>query len=346
MRLRPPTGAAKRAGPEATSHGLAATTRAMSLGLWVLIGLAALGGLKGFLAGPARASAPVAKPPAPTVGPQGFAELFVSTYLGAGQGTEDSLRPFYPQAVEFRDVRPGVLYAARTTTLDARPVGERYWSVTVAADVLSVAADGYHPVGTRFYQVGVAGSPDGGYVATSLPAQVPAPLVARLPDLEVGTLEDVNPDDAVAEAVSRFAAAFLTGNGELVRYVAPTANLRPVQPAPFTGVRLTRLGARVLPGPDKAQQVVAEFRATDAAGRVELLQYALELAQRSGRWEVRALLPAPPLVRPATATSTTAGADLGTTTTPSSTTPSTTTTTTTVPTTSTTRPSQATRVNP
>lgn len=339
MRLRPPTaGAARKAlRPDATSHGLAATTRAMTLGLWVLVGLAALGGLKGFLAGPARAAAPVAKPPAPTVGPQGFAELFVATFLGAGQGTEDSLRPFYPQGAELRDVRPGVLYAARTTTLDAHAVGERYWSVTVAADVLSTSTEGYRPVGVRFYQVGVAGSPDGGFVATSLPAQVPAPIVARPPDLEVGSMEDPDPDDAVAEAVTRFAAAFLTGNGELVRYVAPTANLRPVQPAPFSAVRLTRMGTTVLPGPDKAQQVVAELRATDASGRVQFLQYALELAQRSGRWEVRAMLPAPSLNRPATATSTTAaGGALAVATTTTST-PSTTSSTTPASSTTTTR---------
>ena len=295
--------------PEATtSHGLASTTRAMHLGLWALLALAALGGLRALVAPAARAAPPAPKPPAPTVGAEGFAELYVAAFVAAGQGTEDSLRPYFPQTVELRDVRPGALYVARTATVEARSVGERYWAVTVAAEVLSSGADGYRPLGTRFYQVGVAGSADGGLVATSLPAQVPAPPGAKPPPLEAGSLEDPRPDDAVSEAVTRFAQAFLTGAGELVRYVAPDANLRPVQPAPFTSVRLTRIGARDMPGPDKAQQVVAELRATDSAGRVEFLQYALELAQRAGRWEVRALLPAPPLSRPAATTSTTADA--------------------------------------
>lgn len=352
MRSRP-KGRATDALADQSSAGMASTTRAMSVGLWVLVGLAALGGLKGLLASPAHAAAPAPKPPAPTTGPQGFAELFVATYLGAGQGTEDVLQPFCGQTPELRDVRPGVLYVARTATLDARSAGERYWSVTVAADVLSTAADGYHPVGTRFYQVGVAGSPDGGFVVPDcMPTQVPAPLVARAPDLEAGTLEDPNPDDAVAEAVTRFAAAFLTGNGELVRYVAPNANLRAIQPAPFTTVRLSGLAALVLPGPDKAEQVVAQLRATDGAGRVTFLQYALELAQRSGRWEVRSLLPAPPLSRPPAAAPTTiGGGDLtGVTTTapqlaPSSTSSTSSTTTTTVPTT-TTRPNPGARTTP
>jgi hypothetical protein len=295
-----------------TSGGLASATRLLHMGLWALVVLGGLGGLKSLVTPAARAAAHPPKAAAPTVGPEGFAELYVATYLSAGEGTEASLRPFYPEAVELREVTSGALYAARTTTVEATAMGERYWSVTVAADVLSSDADGYRPLGNRYYQVAVAGSPNGGFVAASLPAQVPAPLVARPPALGTGSMESPRPGDAVAEAVTRFAAAYLTGNGELVRYTAPDSNLEPVQPAPFTGVRLTRLGSRPLSGPDTgAQQVLAELRATDAAGRVAFLQYALELAPRAGRWEVRAVMPAPPLAAPATDTSTTAAGRAG-----------------------------------
>ena len=41
--------------------------------------------------------------------------------------------------------------------------------------------------------------------------------------------------------------------------------------------------------------VAVVVRATDMAGRAQILEYALVVEQRDGRWEVSELLPAPPL---------------------------------------------------
>jgi hypothetical protein len=285
-------------------------TRLATFGLWALVAVAALSGCGSFLTRPKPTPATV-KVPAPTVGPEGFAELYVSTFLESGEGDEGRLRAFYPGPLQLRDVIPGSLYVARTTTVEAKEVARRYWSVTVAAEVLIPEGSGYRRAGTRFYQVGVAGADVAAYVATSLPGEVPPPATLRVPPLEVGTLERVRPADPVAGAVERFAAAFLAGDGELVRYVAPDAPLRAVSPPPFVAVKVTDLAVHDVVGPPAAKEVLAAVRATDSAGRVQILHYSLELAERSGRWEVAKLLPGPPLQGPAEATTEPAGPSIG-----------------------------------
>lgn len=320
-------------------------TRLATFGLWGLIAVAVLAGCAAFATRPTSTGAPKVKLPTPTVGPEGFAELYVSTFLESGEGDEARLRAFYPGSVQLRDVIPGSLYVARTATVGAKEVARRYWAVTVAAEVLIPEGSGYRRSGTRFYQVGVAGAETAGYVATSLPAQVPPPATLRMPALELGSLERVRLGDPVADAVERFAAAFLAGDGELVRYVAPDAPLRALSPPPFVAVKVTDLATHDEPGPPAKKQVLAAVRATDSAGRVQILQYSLELAQRSGRWEVAELLPGPPLQQPSAPPSTPDGSSEATG--PSIGAPATTparggatTTTAAAATTSTTRPSQ------
>ncbi len=102
-----------------------------------------------------------------------------------------------------------------------------------------------------------------------------------------GTVIDViNP-----EAFER--AAFLTGDGELARYTAPSSQIVAVQPAPFTHVEILHAG--LVNTPDGHQQVAVVVRATDTDDRVQVLEYALVVEQRDGRWEVSELLPAPSL---------------------------------------------------
>lgn len=276
-----------------------ATTRLATFALWALVGLGALGGTLAFISRPSSAAArPLVEAPVSTVAAEGFAELFVAAYLSAGEGSEETLRPFYPELVDMRGVTAGSRYAARTVTVDTQVAGERYWSVTVAADVL-VSGEGstFQRAGTRFFQVGVAQAapPSRNLAATSLPAEVPAPVAVSSIRLDLESLERPRSDDAVAVAVQRFAAAFLAGEGELVRYVAPGSTLRAVRPAPFTTTEVTRLASRDGEVAAGTKQVLAEVRGTDAGGRSQILHYSLELAQREGRWEVTEMLPGPPL---------------------------------------------------
>jgi hypothetical protein len=49
---------------------------------------------------------------------------------------------------------------------------------------------------------------------------------------------------------------------------------------------------------DGLTDVAVAVRATDSAGRAQLLEYALVVGQRDGRWEVSEMLPAPTLATP------------------------------------------------
>lgn len=282
-------------------------TRLATLALWALVVFGALAGFAALAGGSGAAPpTPVVEATSSSVGPEGFAELYVAAWLEAGEGEEEALKALYPDAPPMRDVDAGSTYAARTATVAAEDLGEGYWSVTVAAEVLVAVVDeaaspqdepgaaGYRRHGAHFYRVGVVDD-DGRYVATSLPAEVPAPSLAEVPPLAGLGLERPKADDPIATAVGQFLAAYLAGEGEIERYITPGAPVRSVDPAPFSAVEVTRLARGEPDGPEAPIVVRAEATATTAAGGVQILHYALELSERQGRWEVRQVLPAVPL---------------------------------------------------
>ena len=281
-------------------------TRMATVGLWALVVTGALAGFVA-LAGASRVSPPpVAEGSESSVGAKGFAELYVAAWLDAGEGEEDGVRALYPDAPALRDVDAGSMYAARTATVAAEDLGEGYWSITVAAEVLVAVVEeaassqdepgaaGYRRHGTHYYRVGVLAIDDG-HVATSLPGEVPAPALAEAPRLAGLGLERPKPDDPIATAVRQFLAAYLTGQGEIERYITPGAPIQAVQPAPFAGAEVTRLALAAPTDPGAPTVVRVETAATTAAGAVQILHYALELSERQGRWEVLQVLPAAPL---------------------------------------------------
>jgi hypothetical protein len=190
-------------------------------------------------------------------------------------------------------VAAGQLYVARTATVDATLVGDRYWAVTVAVELLEAVKGAFRPLGTRYFAVGIR-MDAGRLVATSLPAAVPAPATAALPRLAVATMAVPQPGDPVADTVSHFLAALLTGQGELDRYVDPASGLAAITPPPFAALRVRQLGQRTLDGHRRLVRV--EAAAVDAAGHATVLAYALELEQADGRWEVVRLDRAAPLL--------------------------------------------------
>jgi hypothetical protein len=267
--------------------------RLATVGLWLLVAGGAVGGIGSMAAKSSAAPTTAAKPMAPTADVEGFAQLYVSAYLEAGQGTEDSLKPFYPGTVDLGQVQAGQFYVSRTVSLGARTIGPDYWSVTVAADLLGARDGRYQPLGLRFYSVGVVRTDDA-FVATSVPSEVPAPTIAELPALRAGT-PTFPKDDPVTQAMDRFFQAFLADQGEVDRYTAPGSGIRAVRPAPFSSVSLELVGLSPTDTSQTAYLAQVELRGTDPDGRQQILDYSLELDQRAGLWEVSRLLPAPPL---------------------------------------------------
>ncbi|WP_406451549.1 conjugal transfer protein [Streptomyces sp. NBC_00876] len=340
-------------GWQQTTVKMAGITKLITFGVWALI-LAgpAIGVFAVAVAGSSKAAPPTTASqtqgqPSAT-GPAGFAELYLTAYLAAGEGTEDDLTPFYSEPVALAN-EPGSRHATSTTTVAAEQVSKGYWAVTVAARISAKNKAGKTiDQGLHYFRVGVqvSGSPEAGgtakpatpatptgtagsakptatagspkpsgsagtdnpsalYAATSLPAEVNAPTSAAHGDLAYGSDLGVNENDPVADTVSRFFAAYLTGQGELNRYVAPGLEVAAIVPAPYKSTLVTGLQDdqdktdsnaedTTVPADGTKRHVLVSVSAT-TDGQDYLLTYALTLSTRDGRWEVAAVDTAPVL---------------------------------------------------
>jgi hypothetical protein len=273
-------------------------------------------------------------------GAAGFATLFVAQYLRAGEGDQDKLAAYYPAAAELQlEGEPGRRHGEQLTVVRLRQTDPDVWSVTVAARIVSdteptaketkaadtaagdsrpsaaeAAADSIH-----YFQVPVAVGPAGGgatgYTALSMPAEVAAPARIKAPDLIYGPEQPAVSSDPRTEAVTQFLLAYLTGSGELDRYLAPGTKLTAITPAPYAGVAVDQMrieGAQgtepvsTVPKDGTRSRLVVTVRATDPDKVRVPLSYALTLKARAGRWEIAALDGAPSPALPAQAAPTTA----------------------------------------
>ena len=227
---------------------------------------------------------------------EGFAELFIAAYLGAGENSTDVLIPFL-DGVALDGVESGSWSATRTTSLGAQEISPGYFAVVVAAEIVATSSGtdeqpAWVPAGTRYFSVGVTETTIGWAVA-GLPPLIPPLATTAAPELLVGRFDGLDGAPGLEEMLPRFLAAFLTGVGELNRYASPSSPIVAVQPPPFADVEVLRTGLSETP--DGLTEVAAVVRATDADGRTQILEYALVVEQRDERWEVSRLLPAPPL---------------------------------------------------
>jgi hypothetical protein len=313
----------------ARGRSLTASTRMVTYGLFGAVALGLVLAILAF-ARPAPRPAPV-KIPEPTVAAEGFAQLFVATWLVAQPG--DSLAPFYPGRMDFGSrtplpsaALPPALKVLRTASIEASELNPGYWSITVGAQVQ--AGDGVPD--NRFYRVAVLRTRIGAYVAAALPSEVAGPLGAKAPNLAVGSGDHPEANDPVAVSVSQFLGALLAGKGDLTRYMAPGSTVKAISPVPFTAVEVTDIASRKLGGDANHIEVDAAAVAVDAGGRLASLTYPLELTKSEGRWEVVRILSGPSLasqqpdLSPATTVPTPTTLPLPSTA-PSSSTPSTTT---------------------
>lgn len=219
----------------------------------------------------------------------------------------------------------------------AREVRPGYWSITVSGlvhpadnetddDAKTDAAqdDDANGVGTarvRYWRVGVLAQGDAtaggtgdnshqssavrGYIATSLPAMVAAPTRTAAPQDAYVTAVDGAPG-AVGGSVAEFIELYLTGQ-ELDRYLAPGIRITAPRPAAYLDAEVVRLAAagtgvdltaNATPADGDQIRVLATVQPYTDAGAAPLLQYALKLTGRAGRWEVAGLDPAPLLQKP------------------------------------------------
>ena len=274
------------------------TIRAVQLILWLLV---VSGPVVGVMVASRLASigdrldglaaAATVEVPSDTSGVEGFAELFIASYVGAGQDSTDSLDPFM-DGVALDGVATGSWSAISTVSLGADELSPGYFAVAVAAQLIATDPESdRRPVGVRYFSVGVAETATG-WVVTGPPALISAPSQAPTPEVLVDRFDGLADTPGLDEMLPRFLAAYLTGVGELPRYTSPSSLLAAVQPPPFTEVEVLRSGLAETPD---GTEVAVLVKATDSDGRTQILEYALTVEQRDGRWEVSELLPAPSL---------------------------------------------------
>ncbi|MGX4695527.1 conjugal transfer protein [Streptomyces sp. JNUCC 63] len=241
------------------------------------------------------AAAPATKPTAvrtatAATDPGGYAQVFIGAWLRSDANDETSAQARLAQSmapdVELPDPAADAQSAPQlVTAVRSAQRGTGAWTVTVAAQ--------YGNGSVRYYAVPVASDSTGSsFTVTGAPAVVAGPARAEAPKSSYAVTV---PEGDLSSAVGEFLTAYLTGAGEVDRYLAPGVKLTAVSPAPYTAVSVQQVSAieeaaaaEQVPADGTKVRVLASVEARDATGRWPLA-YELTLKARSGRWEVAAL---------------------------------------------------------
>lgn len=224
--------------------------------------------------------------------PGGYAQLFVSVWLRSSADDSTSAQARLAQSmapdIELPAPAPAAGAQSKPESVTAVRSAQREggtWSVTVAAQY----ADG----SVRYYAVPVAADPVAtSFTVTGAPGVVAGPARTEVPKSSYGVTV---PEGDLSSAVGEFLAAYLTGAGEVDRYLAPGVRMSAVSPAPYTTVSVQQVSAveeaaaaGKVPSDGTKVRVLVQVEARDSGGRWPL-GYELTLKARSGRWEVAAL---------------------------------------------------------
>ncbi|MGW7369439.1 conjugal transfer protein [Streptomyces sp. NPDC054841] len=227
---------------------------------------------------------------ADTADPAGYAQLFVSAWLrsSADDATSAQARLAQSMAPDVELPDPAAGAQSKPESVMAVRSGQREggtWSVTVAAQ--------YSDGRVRNYAVPVAADRAGSsFTVTGAPGVVTGLARAEAPKSPYGVTVT---DGDVTSAVGEFLSAYLTGTGEVSRYLAPGVKLSAVTPAPYTTVTVQQVlaveaaaAAEQVPADGTTVRILTQVEARDQDGQWPL-GYELVLKARSGRWEVAAL---------------------------------------------------------
>ncbi len=298
------TGAVGRANSgEALLRQMAARRRRDNIVVIVLAVLAVLGG------GHAVYSffAPAPKPPGDeamvTVTgharlASSFAEDFVVAYLSAGTGQRESLSRYIDgvQQISLPKVGqqvddPIVVYVSRTLAAGNMEV----WTVTVSVHV----GRGQAHTPRQYYRVPVSVS-EGSLRALTLPAVVEPPRVGA--DLAQAYSAPCGEETAFTQVATGFLTAYLTGSGDVARYVTVDSGISALRPAPFTELSAVTVTAEdaTCGSAGTTARILATVTPESGTGTAPSLAYPMTMVRGEGQWQVRALETVPALKEPLT----------------------------------------------
>jgi hypothetical protein len=229
-----------------------------------------------------------------TIAVAGWAERVITAYT---EGDIDTVRANFPTISDRQlDALPTpTTEPARISTVAVDQIADEEWAVTVA--VYPRREDPTTPA-VRHLQLAVHGAGTS-WAALSLPAEVGAWAPADAPELAYASRRLA--DSPLTEAVQGWAAAYLVGDGELDRYLAPETTHPPITMA-HTAVEVEGVyaaqeqedAANAPPGDGDTVSVLVDLAITTTDGQTWPMSYALELTSRSQRWEISAVA-TPPL---------------------------------------------------
>ncbi|MCC9690208.1 conjugal transfer protein [Streptomyces althioticus] len=247
--------------------------------------------------GPATARAAAPNKPAPvhtaavTADPAGYAQVFIDAWLRSSADEAGSAQARLAQSLAPDVALPEPAADAQSKLRSVTAVrsvqrGGDAWAVTVAAQ--------YTDGTVRYFAVPVAADARGAsFAVTGAPGAVAGPARAAVPASPYTV--HVPSDGALSSTVGEFLGAYLTGTGEVDRYLAPGVKLTPVSPVPYSAVVVREVSAveeaaaaGQVPADGTKVRVQVQAEARDGAGRWPQA-YELALTARSGRWDVAAL---------------------------------------------------------
>jgi hypothetical protein len=228
-----------------------------------------------------------------------YALAFVTSWLAATREQPGDLGSY----IDVRQVEKSLseeAWAYRDAAIASVDVAEDAGSATVivAANVRETKFDddgeGVDVWPRRYFQVAVV--LDGASLrAQTLPTPVAAPEQAEAPATRYN--EILTTADPAGAAVVEFLTAYLTGTGDITRFISPDATIRPVQPALFVQLQPEEIrsdeAAEESPRDGDTLHVIATVNAANVDSRVLTTSYALTIVARAGRWEVASIDTAP-----------------------------------------------------
>lgn len=275
--------------------------------LWGAVAVGATGGLVGCLAKTRAPEAPVvaADPDPALVPPQvtATAEHIVERWLMATTEDESEMEELFVEPPDLPSQLAG-RYVLDVRTVASLLVGERYWSVTVAAEMEQALetepTEGSPPAEdtedpddedsssgpfTWYVEVGVVGDPSSGLRAHRTPAIMPPPPAVaddRSSTSEPWRLADQQDD--LVQTIDGFLDALLAGRGDPDRYFVEELDVRAIEPAPLEDVFVQEVAVQELD--DDVTRVQAKVTGFTEAGGEQPLAYELDVRWTGQEYEI------------------------------------------------------------
>ncbi|MEV4130270.1 conjugal transfer protein [Nocardia sp. NPDC049707] len=244
-----------------------------------------------------------------------FAQQFIVTYLSSVSGQQDRLGEYVgsnaqqitlPAAAK-QVSDPAVVYVARVGSFDTLEI----WSVTVSVRMGKSAPGATSSTGTtgtaannntgsdarQFYRVGVSVL-NGRLRALALPALVEPP--SRGADLAQAYSSPCTAETPLAQVASGFLTTYLTGNGDVGRYITLDAGIVALRPAPFTAVETVAVTSddNSCGSARSHAQVLVTVNPKADSGAAATLAYPLTMVRDGGQWQVQSVDAVPAMTNP------------------------------------------------